>query len=106
MQIFIKTLSGKTVSLEVEQSDSILEMKQKIQNKEGIPIEQQFLSYVGKTLENEGTLSDYNIQKESTLQMFLKLRGMISTFNSSDISNPLTLRRTEGPVDGCVSRST
>lgn len=75
MQLFVKTLTGKTVSIEVEEGESIEDVKAKIAEKEGIPAEQQRIIFGGQQLQDGKTVDDYNIGDDATLHLVLRLRG-------------------------------
>jgi ubiquitin len=91
MQLYVKTLTGKTITLEVESTDRIEWIKQKIQDKEGIEPNQQYIVFAGRQLKHDHlTLADYNIRRHSTVHLVLRLRGGGGgpSFSFSDLSQP------------------
>ena len=104
MQIFVKTMTAKTVTLEVEPFHTIENVKAQMQDKEGYPLDQQHLVHTENiTLENNRTLYDYNIQNESTLWLNGRLRGSTQRTVTTIAGKTITL--VIGPTDSLLARS-
>jgi len=99
MQLFVKTLTGKTVSIEVEEGESIEDVKAKISEKEGIPPEQQRLIFGGQQLQDSKTLDDYDVGDDSTLHLVLRLRGGILGKGSFEVDDDFVEKHLKGLTD-------
>mmetsp|Transcript_135538 Transcript_135538/g.201555 ORF Transcript_135538/g.201555 Transcript_135538/m.201555 type:complete len:325 (-) Transcript_135538:46-1020(-) len=96
MQLFVKTLTGKTVSIEVEEGESIEDVKAKISEKEGIPPEQQRLIFGGQQLQDSKTLDDYDVGDDATLHLVLRLRGGMQLFVKTLTGKTVSIEVEEG----------
>jgi uncharacterized repeat protein (TIGR02543 family) len=99
MQIFVKTLTGKTIALEVEANDNIENIKGKIQEKEGVSPSIQILKFNNLILEDGKTLVDYNIQKESTIHLSIAPYTITYYLNNGTTSNPTTYKTDDATIE-------
>ena len=86
-QIFIKTINGKTITLNIQENELIAEIKSKIQEKEHVPADQQILTYKGKNMENDKTPNDYDIQKGDTIHLSTRLKGGVTEHEVTSMMN-------------------
>ena len=95
MQIYVRTLTGSKITLDVEPSETIHNVKQKIQDQLGVPLQEHFFIHMGDRMsenfpDGRTTLRDYDIQRESTIDLMREQVGMISSFSFTDATDPLT----------------
>ncbi|XP_011500990.1 PREDICTED: ubiquitin-40S ribosomal protein S27a [Ceratosolen solmsi marchali] len=98
MQLFVKTLTNRTITLEAESSETVENIKNVIQDREGIPLYEQRLYFAGRQLENEKILSDYNIQKECSLDLQLRLYGGAKKRKKKNYSTPKKIKHKKKKV--------
>jgi len=104
MQIFVKTLQGQTITVDVNADDTIDAVKRKIQAKENLPAVDQRLVYAGKSLDDQRTLSDYNVQDSATMHLLLRLKGGMQVFVKTLQGQTFTVDVDAGDTVGVLKR--